>query len=54
MIIGKITQQTYKTRTNSIFNESTGEKRINSTWREGQGNRIKRVHEKNQGRTGPI
>ena len=39
---------------NSIFNESPKEKRINSTWSEGLGKRIKRVHEKTGGRTGPI
>ena len=53
-IIRRITQQTCKTRTNSIFNESPGEKLNNSTRREGWGKRIKRVREKAWGITGPI
>ena len=43
-IIKRITQQTYKTRTNCIFDESPGEKRISSTWCEGWGKRNLRVN----------
>ena len=39
-IIRRITQQTCKTRTNSIFNESPGQKQICSTWCEERGKAI--------------